>query len=231
MARISRSTLTKLQIIQVACKHFLEDGYTATSAKTICTELDMSPGNLTFYFPTKEHLLAELIDLLCRFQWKMMEREADDGYSSVMAVCLELMAMAAVCEEDSAARDMYFSAYTSSLCLDILRRNDTDRAKEVFAAYRPEWKDEQFAEAELLVSGIEYATLTATKGTVPLETRIAGALNQILSIYGVPAEVREMKIARVLKMDYRTISRRILAEFKGYVYEANEQALIDLLKR
>ena len=231
MARVSRNSLTKLQIVQVACKLFLEQGYSSTSVKAICSELEMSPGNLTFYYPTKEHLLAELIDLLCRFQWKMMEREADDGYSSVMAICLELMAMAAVCEEDSAAKDMYFSAYTSPLCLSIIRRNDTDRAKEVFAAYRPEWKDEQFAEAELLVSGIEYATLTATDGTVSLETRIAGALNQILSIYGVPAEVREMKIARVLKMDYRTISRRILAEFKGYVYEANEQALIDLLKR
>ena len=52
MARINRSALTKLEIVRVASRLFLEQGYSATSAKAVCKELDMSPGNLTFYFPT-----------------------------------------------------------------------------------------------------------------------------------------------------------------------------------
>lgn len=60
------------------------------SLSTICDELDMSPGNITFYFPTKEHLLAVLVDMMCDFQWRLMEHEANEGYSSVMALCLEL---------------------------------------------------------------------------------------------------------------------------------------------
>lgn len=50
----------------------------------------MSTGNLTFYFPTMEHLLTELVGLLCKFQWKMLEEEAAEGNSSLLAVCLEL---------------------------------------------------------------------------------------------------------------------------------------------
>lgn len=230
MSRFSKSELTKLQIIRVASQHFLDNGYSSTSAKAICRELDMSPGNLTFYFPTKEHLLCELVELLCRFQWKMMDEEAKEGLSSVMAICLELTAMAVMCEEDEAVRDVYLSTYQSPMCLEIIRKNDTRRAKEVFRAFCPDWQDESFAEAEILVSGIEYATFMARGDTVTLETRIAGALNQILTIYNVPKELREQKTERVLSMDYREIGRRMLAQFKEYVKEANEQALLELLK-
>lgn len=224
MAR-RRVKRTRLDIIQCATTMFLEQGYTASSIKQIADELDVATGNLTYYFPTKEHLLAELVDMLCDYQWKMMEREANEGYSSVMALCLELTAMAAICETDPVAKDFYISTYTSPMCLDIIRKNDTARAKTVFKEYCSGWTDEQYAEAELLVSGIEYATLITVGDSVSLEARIAGALNQILQIYCVPEEVRKTKINRVLKMDYHSIANQMLAELKQYVEDTNEQAL------
>ena len=230
MARFSKSEITKLQIVRVASQQFLDNGYSNTSAKAVCRELDMSPGNLTFYFPTKEHLLCELVELLCRFQWKMMNEEAKEGLSSVMAICLEISAMAVMCEENEAVRDVYLTTYQSPMCLEIIRKNDMRRAKEVFRDFCPHWQDESFAEAEILVSGIEYATFTSWGGAVPLETRIRGAINQILTIYNVPRELREQKTDRVLSMDYRELGRRMLSEFKKYVKEANEQALLELLK-
>lgn len=230
MARINKSALTKLEIIQVASRLFLTEGYSNTSIKMVCKELDMSPGNVTFYFPTKEHLLAELVELLCMYQWKRMEIEADEGISSIMAICLEFTAMATMCE-DPIARDFLRSAYTSDLCLDIIRSNDADRAKRVFGQYRPNWNHEQYVEAEILVSGVEYATLMTAGEPVSLEYRISGALHNILGIYGVPPEVREMKIKKVFAMDYRNLGKKILSEFKQYVEDSNEQAFMDLLRR
>ena len=231
MARINKSVLTRLEIVQEASKQFLEKGYTRTTVSAIGKELGMSSGNLTFYFPTKEHLLAELVDLLCSFQWKRMEEEADEGISSVLAICLELTSMASACETDPVIKDFFLSAYSSPMCLEIIRRNDTDRSKKVFGAYRPDWTEEQFAEAEILCSGIEYATLMTANDPVSLETRISGALNQILSIYGVPEEMLQTKIKKVFAMDYRNLGKRVLEEFKEYVEQANEQALLELLKR
>lgn len=231
MARISKSTITKLEIIQVASKMFLEKGYSNTSIKMICDELEMSPGNVTFYFRTKEHLLAELVDILCNFQRKMMEKEADEGVSSVMAMCLELSTMVVMCEEDENVKEFLFSAYTSPMGLEIIRNNDAQKAKEVFKDYCPDWTDDQFVEAEVLASGVEYATLMTTEDVLPIEIRISGALNNILGIYQVPEEMRKIKINKVLSMDYRKIGRRVLRNFKKYVEQANEQALIDLLKR
>lgn len=231
MARINKRALTKLEIVQVASRQFLEKGYSTTTVSAISKELDMSPGNLTFHFPTKEHLLAELVDLLCRFQWIRMEEEANEGFSSIMAICLELTSMASACESDPVIKDFFLSAYSSPMCLQIIRKNDADRAKKVFGSYRPDWTDEQYAEAEILCSGIEYATLMTVDDSVGLETRIAGALHNILGIYGIPGELRQAKIQKVFSLDYRNLGKQVLREFREYVEQANEQAFLDLMKK
>lgn len=229
MARINKRALTKLEIVQEAMKQFLEKGYTATTISAISKALGMSPGNLTFHYPTKEHLLLELVNLLCEFQWTMMEKEAEDGFSSIMAICLELTAMAGACEDDPIIKDFFLSSYSSPMCLEIIRRNDKERAKKVFAEYCPNWTDVQFAEAEVLCSGIEYATLMTTGDAVPLETRIFGALHAILRIYGVPEAVRENKIQRVFAMDHRSLGKRVFVDFRAFVEQATEEAFRDLL--
>ena len=221
MAVIRKSKLTKLEIIKKATSMFLEVGYSKTSPQMIAKELGISTGNLTYYYPTKEHLLAVLTDLLCKFQWKLMEYEAGEGMSSLLSICLELMTMAAACEESEVAKDFFVSTYQSPKCLEIIHNNDTARAKEVFAQYCPDWTDEQFREAEILVAGIEHATLSNIDYTVPLETRISGALNTIMMIYNVPEEIRKIKIDKVLAMDYRSIGKRIFNEFKEYVEKEN----------
>ena len=230
MARINKSAVTKLEIVRESSRQFLEKGYTATSISGISKALEMSPGNLTFHYPTKEHLLAELVNILCDFRWKLMETEADEGISSILAICLELTSMVSASEDDPIIKDFFLSAYSSPLCLEIIRRNDTERAKKVFGSFRPDWTHEQYAESEILCSGIEYATLMTAGDPVPQETRITGALNSILSIFGIPDEIRQQKLRKVFAMDHKGLGKRVLKEFREYVEQANEQAFKDLLK-
>ena len=230
MAKINRADLTKLKIIQVATKKFLESGYSNTSLKAISDELGMSTGNLTFYFPTKEHLLAELTEMLCKFQWQMTTDVVKEGKSSMMAICLELTAMAAMSEEDEIVKDFYLSAYSHPLPLDIIRSNDCVRAKEVFHQYCPDWTDEDFAAAEAVVSGIEYATLMTTASSANLETRIREALDSMMAVYHVPQEVREAEIEKVLARDYRKLGRESLSAFVEYVSNTTENAMEDIIK-
>ena len=219
---MAKKEKTKDKIIRVSTRMFLDYGYSASSVKMVCDELGISKGNFTFYFHSKDDILAVLTDLLCKYQWKLIKEEADDGMSSLLALCFELMTMAAACEESEVAKDFFVSTYQSPKCLEIIHNNDTARAKEVFAQYCPDWTDEQFREAEILVAGIEHATLNAIDKTVPLETRISGALNAIMTIYNVPEEIRRIKIDKVLAMDYRSIGKRIFNEFKEYVEKENE---------
>lgn len=231
MARIDKGSLTRREIVAEATTQFLEKGYSQTTIASIAKALEMSTGNLTFHYHTKEHLLAELVDMLCGFNWAQMEREADEGISSVMAVCLELTAMVGASEDDEIIRDFFINAYTSRLSLDAIRKNDTIRAKKVFGPYRPDWTDEQFAAAEILVSGVEYATLMVAGDPVSFEMRISCALHNILGAFGISEEMRNAKIQKVFAMDYRNIGKRALMDFKEYVTKANDQAFHDLLQR
>ena len=217
LARQKRSKETINDIVKTSLYMFLEKGCTKTTAKNIGDKLDISTGNLTYYFPTKEHILAVLVKDLCRFQRNMMEQEINEGKSSLMALCLELTAMASICDENEIIKDFYVSAYTGAITLDIIRKNDVVRAREVFAEYCEGWSDERFIEAEALVSGIEYATIMTTESSAPLNLRIAGALNSIMMIYQVPIELRRKKIETVLSLDYRALGRRILGDFKEYI--------------
>ena len=231
MIRVDRSELTRHEIIRVAANRFLNDGYTATSVHAICKTLNMSTGNLTFHFPTKEHLLAQLTGMLCDFRRVLLEEEVAEGASSLMAYCLELITTAAACEQDEVLKDFFLSIYRSEVSMDLLREWDKARSKAVFAEYCPDWTDDRFEEAVTLVSGIKYATLMTTARSAPLELRIAGALNTMLHIYRVPREKRDEKLMKMLQIDYRSLSLRIVKEFREYVDRTTEQALHDLLAR
>ncbi len=224
-----KSSITKHEILKTAIQLFFEKGYSDVSPNMIAKTLGMSTGNLTYYFPTKEHLLSVLVDGLCKFQRKLIEDEAEDGISSVMAVCLELMTMASACESNPIAKDFFISSYQSPVTLKIIRENDTKRSKEVYKKYCKGWTDEQFEEAEILVSGIEYATLMSLDEHVSIEMRISGALDKILYVYGVPKEIRETKIKKALSYDYKHIGERIFKEFKEYVDVTNEENFEQLL--
>lgn len=230
MAR-RRVNTTKLEIIQAAATMFLKKGYTGTSIKAIADFLDMSTGHLTFYFPTKEHLLAELIDMLCSFQWKKVREYIEDGETMLTSVCLELTAMAAICEENEIARDFYLAAYTHPITLEIIRRNDAQRAMLVFEEYCRDWSENYFMESELLVSGIEYATLMTTESSVDIELRIVGGLNSIMQIYQVPDDIRRMEINKVLSLDYRAIGRQMLADFSDYMEDTTEQTFEEMCQK
>ena len=226
MAHIYKKRVdTRLQIIQLAARLFIDDGYSNTSFAKIGKMLDLSTGNITFYFKSKEHLLAVLVDELFDFQNLMMDHAADEGASSLLAYLLELTAIAAICEEDEAARDFYTAAYSSELILELIRENDTQKTKAVFAPFCPDWTDEQWAATENIVSGIEYATIMTREEDTPLPMQIERTLNAIMLLYGVPEDLRKTKIEKVLAMDYRALGRRILAEFKEYIEKVNEENL------
>ena len=230
MERNRKPTPTKAVIIKVASELFFENGFSKTTSTEVCKNANISAGNLTFYFPTKEHILAVLVKMMIDFQWQEMERAADEGKSSLLAYCLELTTMVAVSEEVPQMQDLFVAAYAHPMTLDLIRANDAEKIKQVFAEYTRDWDEEKIAEAEAIVSGIEYAALIHTEHSASVAHRIEGALNTIMMMFGVPEELREAKVKKVLAMDYRAIGKRVYGEFKQYVTETNEHALDEVLK-
>ena len=213
---------TRMQIIRIGAKHFIEDGYTKTTMKKISQELDLSPGNITFYFPTKDHLLAVLVNELFDFQ-KLMIKKANLGeINPIYVYCLEFVTMVALCSEDEVARDFYISAYTSPYTLDLIRKNEVSKAKEVFSSFCNGFSQAAWMTTETLISGIEYGAITFPSQQTELSFIIEKALNSVLTLHCVPNDVRAENINRALSIDYLTLGKRILREFREYLDKVNE---------
>ena len=221
MARKKVVNETKNAIIRVAIEMFLERGFTNTSTRAIAAELGISTGNITFYFPSKEHLLMVLVEMLCDSQWSMLEQQADEEETALMAFCMETMTVAVACEQNEIARDLFLSVFQSELCRNLLRENHVARAERIFSEYCGDWTHQQFRIAEILVMGIQHAVIIPTDVEIPLSERIAAALNQILSIYGVPENNRAEKIRRILALDYNDIRQRVREGSLRYVDQLN----------
>ena len=225
MARGRSINITRLEIIQAATRLFFEKGVSRTTAAALSREVGISTGNLTFYFPTKEHVLDVLVEMLCEFQSKMMEEQADEGRSSLLSYCLELATMASICEENAEMKEFYLSSYSHPITLETIRANDVEKVRQIFGEFCADWTEEQFLEAENIVSGIEYATLMTTKHSAQLDTRVSGALNAIMLLFRVPEELRKVKIAKILAMDYRAIGRKLLQDFRAFAEQTTENAI------
>ena len=231
LARGDKSALTKLQIVRAATRLFLEKGYTATTVKMLAAELDMSPGNLTFHFPTKEHLLAELNGTLCRYQWDRMGKRENEGVSVTKSLSMEVAAVAAACEEDPVVRDLYLASYRSSLCVETIRQKNTARAKETFGKGLPMWTEEQFYAAEMLSSGVLYGVLMTDSSVIPLKTRVVAALDAMLAIYGLPSATRREEVAYAMSLDFHRLGQQLIADFRAFAEEDSTQMMWDLVNR
>jgi len=226
IARGAKNRPTKKMIVQIASRLYLEKGFENTSNKEICDILQISPGNLTFHFPQREHVLTEFVKELCDFQWRMIEVLEQEDKSPLLALCIEIATMAAAAEEDEAIRDIYISSYTYQMPLAVIRENDTRKTQRIFSEFNPDWTDEQFRVMETLYSGIEYAIFSsAGHDDLSLDMRVACGLDAALRLYNVPEDLRNQKIEKIIAMDYRSLGKRILSDFKDYITAVNWQAV------
>ncbi|MDO4732807.1 MAG: TetR/AcrR family transcriptional regulator [Bacillota bacterium] len=216
---------TRELIVQSSMRLFLEQGYSETSCARIAQELGISPGNLTFYFPTKEHLLSELVEEFCVFQGILMSRNLEED-SGILFYCMELAIMAGLCEQSLIARDFYISAYTHPRSLELIRKKDSERAEILFGKYCPEFTSQDFVITENIVSGIEYGMLISAANAVPfLWDQLSRSLESVLKLYRVPEEIRYNNIKKAMDSDYREIGTTFLEKFMRHVEKTNAAAV------
>lgn len=215
----------KFEIIKTASEYFFSVGFTKTSPQMIAKKMNMSTGNITHYFPSKEHLLCVIVEMLCDFQWKMFQSDSEQGYGSIGSICMEMMTVATGCEQDEIARDFFSAVFESEMCRNYLRSNHVKRAKHIFAKECKGWTDQEFEQAELMVMGLQYSTIAANDANIPLNVKITGALDRVLDIYHVDEMVRKREIEKVMNMDYKDISKRVISAFIAYVDKTSNEAL------
>lgn len=231
MTKRFHASTTKIEIIQVGTRMFVERGFTETSVQAISEELGISKGNFTFHFPTKEHLLLELTKYLAKFHTREINIAKSEGLNNLLAYCWEVTAQIAMCEDHPQAKDFYLAIYSYPSTLAYVKEWAAEKNIRLLAETLPDWTFERFRLVENVASRIEMSALTdACTDTYPLEDKIILTLDSLLKLYEIPKEDRQTAIAQILKIDYRNIGKKIFKEFVAYVERLNQQALDDALE-
>ncbi len=224
MAR--KTNTTKLEIIQVAARNFLEKGFHNTSAKSICHELDISPGNLTFWFPTKEHILLELTKEITSFHTKCIKKVEKNNHSDLFTYCWEVTAQITLCEDSPNIKDIYLAIYSHPKTLDFVKDWTAEKNLEVLGERLSDWDIKRFRRAETVTCCIERSALTEPcTEEYSLEDKIRLTLTCLLKIYDIEKAERDKVIEEILATDYKKIGHDLLKQLTKYVEKTNKEML------
>lgn len=226
-----KTNMTELEIKQKAMRMFFENGFSNTTVKAISKELGISTGNLTFYFPTKEHLLFELTKELTVFHSNCIEDAVKKSHDNLFSYCLEVVAQIVSCESNPNVKDIYLAIYSYPMTLDYIRNWTARKNYKLLGELLPEWSLERFRRAETVTCCIERSALTEEcTEEYTLEDKIKLILTCLLKIYDVNQEDRENVINKILKTDYKKISGMLLKQLTRYIEKYNQQVIDEAIK-
>lgn len=210
----------------------MEDGFTRTSVPHICKEIGISPGNFTFHFPTKEHLLLEMTKMLVLFHFDNIMTVKNNTQDDIIAYCWEITMQIVMCNDNPQARDLYLAIYSHTSTLEMIQEWTARKNLRLFGNRLPDWTYERYRLIENVTSSIERGALAQECGeNYTLEDKITLTLDCLLSLYNVEKSERVHCIDYILGADYHTESRKLLKCFTQYVEQLNTKALQNAAER
>lgn len=213
-SRLHPFSETEINIIRSATKLFLENGYTHTTFKMIEADCGVKVGNITYHFHSKEELLQVLIEELMDYHAGITESVYDDTGNELIAFATEITVQLVLCENDSQAWDLYYSAYSHHTIFNYIKNWAAEKNYTLFRGKLPGWTEHDFRDKEIVASGIELAALkTPCDRSFTLAKKIEVILDSMMMLYEVSKEERHHTIECILAMDYENLAKEMFDKF------------------
>ena len=209
---------TKQAIVDSAIKNFLVNGFRHTSTKMICEDVGISPGNLTFWFPTKADILFEFTKKIMNYHTRFIEYNKSKNEENIFIYCLEIVVQIALCEERENIRDIYYSMYSEPLTMAYLKDWTAEKNLNILGSYLPDWDLKRFRRVANVTCCIERSALAEPcTEDYTLEDKIRLTLICLLKIYDFSKEERERVIEQILATDYHKIKTEMLKQLDEFI--------------
>lgn len=204
--------------MDTATRLFLEKGFRNTSAKMICEEVGISPGNLTFWFPSKADILLEFTKKIMSYHTKFIEYNKNKKEENLYTYCLEIVVQIALCEEKENIRDIYYSMYSDPLTMSYLKDWTAQKNLDILGPYLPEWDLKQFRRTANVTCCIERSALAEPcTEEYTLDDKIRLTLTCLLKIYDIEKNARDKVIVEILATDFKKIKSNMLKQLDEYL--------------
>lgn len=140
-------------ILKVAGKLFLEYGYKETSIRQIARELNISPGLIGYYFPSKRDIAIELFSRKLKAFMELEKQyvsEDDPVLRSAVLIRLQITVLSS-----PMFRKFYMDALREDIILSVIRASGDTIYRAVGEKYGCKCDDSFFVTSDLLAASME----------------------------------------------------------------------------
>ena len=204
----------QINIIRSAAKLFLQNGFSGTTLKMIEKDSGVKVGNITYYFRSKEDLLAILVEEIMDFHANLLDDICEATDNPLFSYAMEITAQLAICEENRNAWDLYYNSYNLPHTFEHIKTWGAEKNYNLFKERLPGYTEQDFRDKEVVAAGIELAAMkTLCDRNFTIEKKITLILDALMMLYEVKSEERQEIIARVLATDYCKIGCDMFEKF------------------
>ncbi len=209
MARIARDNHLKQNILNVAARKFLLQGYTNTTIKSITTELGISTGSFNHIFQTKEDLLCELVQFVLKSQFDTTNRIiAGKTEDKLLFYAAETTLQLHIVEMNENLRDIYSAAYSLPKPSALIQQTVTSKWEHIFGEHLPNLTTKDFYMLEIATGGIMRGFMTVPCDMwFTMEHKVEAFLRCSFRMYSVPDEKINEAVAFVKQFDFAAIAK------------------------
>ena len=223
--------LTRRKILSASAKAFLENGYVGTSSKLVAQLAGVTNGSPFYLYGNKEGVLLELVKQMFGYQFDAAEELLGADADPLMLYAAETALQMCIAEISAPLRELYVTAYTLPSTSAFIYESMARKLQLLFAAYQPGAAQQDFYELELAAAGVMRSYMvTPCSKQFPFECKLRRFFTCCYRIYGVPEELYQPVIERVVRMNMTPLAEAAIARAVHQAEESYETAMTDAMR-
>lgn len=200
-------------VLHAAARMFLEEGYAHSTTREIANRAGVNVSTMNRYFGAKENILCELVDYVLEGQMKSAYAAiAGQTEDPVLYYAVETVLQLYMAEHSEPVRELYSVSYSLPHSSERIHRIVAEQlTSKVFAAYFPDFTQEEFYEMEIASGGIIRGFLVEHCSELfPMEHKVQRFLETALRVYRVPEEKIREALEYVKQFDFQTLAAQTI---------------------
>lgn len=186
MNRSDQSERVRRQVIDTAKRLFFEDGYDQTTLRQISTAAGVSHGSIYHHFADKEDIFLALVTEAFDEIQQITDRAFTEARDPYLRLSLKWAMLIMAASMDIRVAELLGIAYASKRISVEIVASSTLRHRNWFAELLPEWTENDFYAATLLLKGAMAAVVEdkLSRDLLSMEERIRSVLRMALFGFG-----------------------------------------------
>ena len=211
MSMRETSKEVKKRTVAACARLFLENGFTETTMKQICTAADITVSTFQNLFENRNGVLMDLTVAMFGNQFDMARHFTADKLPLVYEYAVETSIQLTLTELNENLRELYTAAYSLPETSEYIYDHMTEKLERIFSGYLPNLEMHDFYEMEIGSAGLMRSYM-ARKCDIhfPLNRKLQRFLETSLRIYRVPEEEIQQIVKYIADIDIKHIANEAM---------------------